>query len=71
MVDAKCKSFALSSPSSVGLFSFNLVETLFGSGILSSNIYMLVGLAGILNILLLFNDFDDKFIFLEKYLTEN
>lgn len=42
----------------IGLFSFNLVETLFGSGILSSIIYMLVGLAGILNILLLFNDLD-------------
>ncbi len=42
----------------IGLFSFNLVEALFGSGILSSIIYMLVGLGGILNIMLLFTDLD-------------
>lgn len=42
----------------IGLFSFNLVEAIFGSGILASIIYMLVGLGGILNIMLLFTDLD-------------
>ncbi len=42
----------------IGLFSFNLVETIFGTGILTSIIYMLVGLGGILNIMLLFTDLD-------------
>lgn len=42
----------------IGLFSFNLVETLFGTGVFTSIIYMLVGLGGILNIMLLFADLD-------------
>lgn len=42
----------------IGLFNFNLVETLFGSGMLSAIIYMLVGVAGIINIMLLFADLD-------------
>ena len=42
----------------IGLFSFNLVEAIFGSEILASIIYMLVGLGGILNIMLLFTDLD-------------
>lgn len=42
----------------IGLFNFNLVETLFGSSMLSAIIYMLVGIAGIINIMLLFTDLD-------------
>lgn len=40
----------------VGLFDFNLVSTLFGiKTIFTSVIYMLVGIAGLINIGLLFN----------------
>ncbi len=43
----------------IGLFEFNLVDTLFGVGsILSRIVYILVGLAGIINIALLFEDWD-------------
>lgn len=43
----------------VGLFDFNLVDTLFGAGsMISKIIYILVGVAGIIDISLLFNDFD-------------
>lgn len=43
----------------VGLFDFNLVETLFGAdNIISKIIYVLVGIAGIIDISLLFNDFE-------------
>ena len=43
----------------VGLFDFNLVDTLFGVGsIISKIIYILVGISGIIDISLLFNDFD-------------
>ena len=46
----------------VGLFEFDLVELLFGGTeeIISRIIYTLIGLAGIINIGLLFDDFDDK-----------
>lgn len=44
----------------IGLFNFNCVEALFGDGILSAIIYMLVGIAGIINIMLLFTDLDTK-----------
>ena len=44
----------------IGLFNFNLVEALFGASILSAIIYMLVGIAGIVNIMLLFMDLDTK-----------
>lgn len=45
----------------IGLFSFNLVETLFGAGsFLSTLIYILVGITGIINIMLLFYDFDNN-----------
>ncbi len=40
----------------VGLFDFNLVSTLFGiKTIFTSAIYILVGIAGLINIGLLFN----------------
>ena len=44
----------------IGIFDFNLVDTIFGTGaILSRIIYSLVGLAGLINIYLLFYDFKD------------
>lgn len=43
----------------IGLFSFNLVDSLFGvDSFLSMLIYILVGIAGVVNIMLLFLDFD-------------
>lgn len=40
----------------IGLFDFNLVATIFGSGsMLEKIIYILVGIAGIINIGILFN----------------
>lgn len=46
----------------VGLFEFDLVASLFGGTdeIVSRVIYTVIGLAGIINIGLLFNDLDDK-----------
>ena len=44
----------------IGIFDFNLVATIFGdNSILSRIIYTLVGLAGLINIYLLFEDFKD------------
>lgn len=41
----------------IGLFDFNLVATIFGDGTtLSRIIYTLVGIAGLINIYLLFTD---------------
>ena len=42
----------------IGLFNFNLVEAVFGDALLSAIIYMIVGIAGITNIMLLFTDLD-------------
>ena len=45
----------------IGLFNFNLVDSLFGvDSFLSMLIYILVGIAGIINIMLLFVDLDTK-----------
>ncbi len=46
----------------VGLFEFDLVASLFGGTdqVISRVIYSLIGLAGIINIGLLFSDMDDK-----------
>ena len=46
----------------VGVFEFDLVASLFGGAdqVVSRIIYTLIGLAGIINIGLLFDDFDDK-----------
>ena len=45
----------------IGLFNFNLVDTLFGvDSFLSMLIYILVGIAGIINIMLLFTDLEKK-----------
>ena len=44
----------------VGIFDFNLVDTIFGVGsMLSRTIYSIVGIAGLVNIYLLFYDFKD------------
>lgn len=44
----------------IGLFDFNLVSMIFGSGtILEKTIYILVGIAGIINIGILFNHIED------------
>ena len=44
----------------IGLFGFNLVETLFGiDTILTKIVYILVGISGIIDIALLFDDFHD------------
>ena len=45
----------------VGLFNFNLVDFLFGEGsILSKIIYILVGIAGLMNIGILFSRIEAK-----------
>ncbi|WP_028043155.1 DUF378 domain-containing protein [Candidatus Stoquefichus massiliensis] len=44
----------------IGLFNFNLVESIFGTSLFSAIIYMIVGIAGIINIMLLFTDLDTK-----------
>ena len=44
----------------IGIFDFNLVDTIFGMGsMLSRIIYSLVGIAGLVNIYLIFYDFKD------------
>lgn len=44
----------------IGLFDFNLVSTLFGTGTMFEKlIYILVGIAGIINIGILFNHIED------------
>lgn len=44
----------------IGLFDFNLVSALFGDeNVITRIIYVLVGLAGIINVGLLFEDFED------------
>lgn len=44
----------------IGLFDFNLVSSLFGvENVMTRIIYVLVGLAGIINVGLLFEDFED------------
>ena len=45
----------------IGLFNFNLVDSLFGvDSFLSMLIYILVGIVGLINIMLLFIDLDTK-----------
>ena len=44
----------------IGLFDFNLVSSLFGiDSMLTKIIYILVGISGVIDISLLFMDFDD------------
>ncbi len=43
----------------IGLFDFNLVETLFGiDNVITKIVYALVGISGIIDISLLFEDFE-------------
>lgn len=43
----------------IGLFDFNLVETLFGTdNVMTRIVYVLVGISGIIDISLLFNDYE-------------
>ncbi|MBQ4633971.1 MAG: DUF378 domain-containing protein [Bacilli bacterium] len=44
----------------IGLFDFNLVEAIFGTQVLTKVIYVLVGLAGLLNIGALFSHIETK-----------
>lgn len=45
----------------IGLFDFNLVDTLFGvDSMLSSIVYILVGICGLVNIGILFSHIDTK-----------
>ncbi|MGN1343552.1 MAG: DUF378 domain-containing protein [Traorella sp.] len=39
----------------IGLFGFNFVEMLFGQGILTRIIYVIIGICGIVNIMMLFD----------------
>ena len=43
----------------IGIFDFNLVETIFGSHSLARIIYTLVGITGLINIVLLFRHIHD------------
>lgn len=42
----------------IGLFNLNLVEMIFGTSLMSAIIYMVIGIAGIINIMLLFMDLE-------------
>lgn len=45
----------------IGLFDFNLVATLFASAeVIENIIYILVGICGLINIGILFMDFDER-----------
>jgi len=43
----------------IGLFDFNLVETIFGSHSIARIVYTLVGITGLINIVLLFRHVHD------------
>jgi len=43
----------------IGLFDFNLVETIFGSHSIARIVYTLVGITGLINIVLLFRHIHD------------
>ena len=43
----------------IGIFDFNLVETIFGSGAFARIIYTLVGITGLINIGILFNHIEN------------
>lgn len=44
----------------IGFFDFNLVEWLFGISIISKIIYIIVGICGLINIGLLFNNIESN-----------
>lgn len=43
----------------IGIFDFNLVETIFGSGGFARIIYTIVGITGLINIGILFNHIEN------------
>ena len=48
----------------IGLFNFNLVDSLFGqNSFLSMLIYIVVGIAGLINIMLFFTDLNIKLLY--------
>ena len=44
----------------IGILDFNLVETIFGAGVISRVIYTLVGITGLINIGILFNHIESE-----------
>lgn len=44
----------------IGIFDYNIVSAIFGTGMISRIIYTLVGITGIINIGILFNHIEDK-----------
>ena len=44
----------------IGFFDFNLVTWIFGDSIISRLIYIIVGICGLINIVLLFRHIDTK-----------
>lgn len=42
----------------VGIFEFNLVAAIFGDGVAARVVYAIVGICAVINIMLLFMDFD-------------
>lgn len=44
----------------IGLFNVNIIETLFGDTMIPRIIYTLVGIAGVINIGILFNHIETK-----------
>jgi uncharacterized protein len=46
--------------SSIGIFNFNIVEAIFGASTLTKIIYILVGIAGLMNIGILFSRIESK-----------
>ena len=45
---------------SIGIFNFNIVEAIFGTATLTKIIYILVGIAGLMNIGILFSRIESK-----------
>ena len=44
----------------IGIFDFNIVESIFGTEVLTKVIYSLVGIAGMINVSTLFSHIDTK-----------
>lgn len=44
----------------IGLFNYNLVSSLFGTSMLTNIIYIIVGVTGLINIGILFNNIDAR-----------
>lgn len=44
----------------IGIFNFNIVSWIFGTSIISNIIYIIVGICGLINTVLLFNHLECK-----------